>query len=419
MIDTFVEYLKSKPGLDCVMVAWKKQYEKLGHLGGRIVLHNPSEETKQTLTTLLSKDYTYETTITVSYTFWCKQLQQTKFSNCDFQDVLFSYFDTVLISKKQKRQEQLSLLEQGFITLENRYQNTSIVSYITYLCSNSNLTGKIKNYIKTNTLDSLFPILDALCHIPSFHHTNSLISVFASKYLQNPHAFDEGREPYTFLYDCLCFLEHIQKENMTLLEKNALFTKYGLIKDDLSTHTMICHLLGMHHSTIHPGWLGFYNAYEPMVITMDNLSQIDTITQLDKIYIIENPSIFRILSMTIKQSKQNIGLICTSGQLNSADYSILNICKNHCLYYAGDFDPEGLLIAQKLIDMLPNLHLWHYDDSDYYTSISHEIITETRLKKLNHITQPQLKSIAAKLLQTKKAGYQENLLETYLQDLMF
>lgn len=418
MINVFVEYLKSKPELHCVMIAWKKQYEKLGHLGGKILLNDASDATKQSLTILLSKDYTYETKIIVSYSFWCKQLQQTKFSDCDFQDVLFTYFNDDITTKKQQKQAKLALFEQGFSSIQNRYQNTNLTSYITFICNNSNLTPKVKTYIQTNTLHTLFSILDALCNIPAFHNNHSLISIFASTYLQNPHAFDEGHEAYTFLYDCLCYLENKQKEKMTLLEKNALFTKYGLIKDDLSTHTMICHLLGKKQNKVHVGWSGFYDCYEPMIVTMENLTQIDAIARMDKIYIVENPSVFRMLSIAIKQAHQNVGCICTNGQLNSADYSILEFCKDQCLYYAGDFDPEGLLIAQKMMDMLPNLQLWHYETIDYYKCQSNETISQTRLKKLNSITHHKLQNISTLLLETQKAGYQENLLQDYINDLI-
>ena len=44
----------------------------------------------------------------------------------------------------------------------------------------------------------------------------------------------------------------------------------------------------------------------------------------------------------------NIGIIVTNGNPNLAVFSLINKLDNHELYYNGDFDPEGLLVADRL-----------------------------------------------------------------------
>jgi DNA topoisomerase IA len=51
----------------------------------------------------------------------------------------------------------------------------------------------------------------------------------------------------------------------------------------------------------------------------------------------------------LRKSENKVSLICTSGQLNLSYHIDLDKIKDlEFIYYAGDFDPEGLLIADKI-----------------------------------------------------------------------
>ncbi len=61
-------------------------------------------------------------------------------------------------------------------------------------------------------------------------------------------------------------------------------------------------------------------------------------------------------------------MICTSGQLREASWQLLDLlAASGCsLYYAGDFDPEGLAIADRLWQTYGDrFHLWHMTLQDY------------------------------------------------------
>jgi hypothetical protein len=54
------------------------------------------------------------------------------------------------------------------------------------------------------------------------------------------------------------------------------------------------------------------------------------------------------------------------------------------IYYSGDFDPEGLLIADRLCARYgEQLRLWRYTPQDYEKAISAKVLNVVRLKKLN------------------------------------
>ena len=84
------------------------------------------------------------------------------------------------------------------------------------------------------------------------------------------------------------------------------------------------------------------------------------------------------------------------------------------IYYAGDFDPEGMLIAQKIKKYYQGeIIYWNMSAEDYERSKSKEMFTEKRLKMLDHIEDMELLETAEALRKCKVAGYQENLWELW------
>lgn len=76
-------------------------------------------------------------------------------------------------------------------------------------------------------------------------------------------------------------------------------------------------------------------------------------------------------------------------------------------YFNGDFDPEGLLIAQNLKNKYPNIKFIGYNDKFYLNGISDNTINDSRLKKLNNISDDDLVVIKELLLENKVSSYQE------------
>lgn len=80
--------------------------------------------------------------------------------------------------------------------------------------------------------------------------------------------------------------------------------------------------------------------------TLGTLSQLETFERdCATVYLIENPAVFSyLMSKCPRQS-----FLCTTGQLKLASYVAMDLFpEDYIFYYAGDFDPEGLQIAQGL-----------------------------------------------------------------------
>lgn len=84
--------------------------------------------------------------------------------------------------------------------------------------------------------------------------------------------------------------------------------------------------------------------------------------------------------------------------------------------YSGDCDPEGLGIANRLLQKYQNARLWHMSAEEY--GAANQPLPEERLKKLPEKLHPQLQPLAAAMRENKKVLYQESLLQEMEKDLV-
>ena len=81
--------------------------------------------------------------------------------------------------------------------------------------------------------------------------------------------------------------------------------------------------------------------------------------------------------------------MCMNGQPRLAGLMVLDLFAKSGIrvYYAGDLDPEGILIAQKLSQYYKGeFHYWHMETADYEKCRSEEVISPKRMKILERIT---------------------------------
>lgn len=192
-------------------------------------------------------------------------------------------------------------------------------------------------------------------------------------------------------------------------EKAELYYKAGLMIDDLSNQVLCCGFKAYQGGVEHLGWKGFSDKWHPISVPLASISQADKITTPGgKVLVVENPSIFNLLSESCREKRT--ALVCTLGQPNLAVYVLLDMAvKNGAvLFYSGDMDPEGLLIADRLKTRYEDkLELIGYSLDIYYKSISNVRISQSRIKKMSNIQDPVLRAVAQAIAQTGKAAYQE------------
>ena len=128
---------------------------------------------------------------------------------------------------------------------------------------------------------------------------------------------------------------------------------------------------------------------------------------------VENPAVFAAFVQAYPDSP----LVCGNGQLRLATLALLDLLvQNSRIYYAGDYDPEGLLILQRLEERYgERLIPWQYDKGLYEGHLSEVEISSASLKKLDKIHMPKLRDLVEGMRVCKKAAYQETILESLLQ----
>lgn len=104
-----------------------------------------------------------------------------------------------------------------------------------------------------------------------------LLPVFAAKITGNPHYFDVGTTAEKILLYILesCFYQEKLCEMSEVEQKNQLFYKAGILKDDLSNDVLVFGMRGWKYDgTVHEGIEGFFHTGEPVRLTLRTLGKI-------------------------------------------------------------------------------------------------------------------------------------------------
>ena len=118
-------------------------------------------------------------------------------------------------------------------------------------------------------------------------------------------------------------------------------------------------------------------------------------------------------------SKYDIPIIITNGMPNYCVYVVIEmLIKNgNRIYYNGDYDPEGLIIADKLKEKFPSITLFAYTKNYYNETLSEKTLNVTRLNKLKKLKSSELNEIKASIEHSKSPAYQENNIQNIIKEL--
>lgn len=421
LLQECIDYFQHKQGLQRALSEIKEKYRSLGKLSGRIVLKGLTLEEKDALSAFLNKNY-YQEKASIAVANFQAALDKTKFAGIDFTEVLEGYFQEKLVSKKEVLNARVKTKGDFFAAVIDQMQGTPAGAWL-----NNVLAGKKNAYqMLSQKYESspellqreILAVCAAINNLPMWEEQKMRLALFASKISKNPHGFDENTDSGKLLLYAVAFtLGRRHPENAE--EKLEMLFHAGIIKDEISNFTMCSGLLGYQVGKIHDGWQGFMQAGEPLQVSLLNLSTIDKIiSPRGKIFVFENPTVFT--EVFAQTSAIKPALMCTYGQIKVASYILLDMLakkEGTIIYYSGDFDPEGLLIADRLKSRYgENLILWRYSSHDYLSAISHKKIEPMRLKKLEKLKTPELKEVAQLIKENGHAGYQELLTEKLADD---
>lgn len=427
-INEAVEYFKKKPVYEKLFNEFKKKYESHGKIGGIAVLTGLSTGDKEDISSFLMKDFTSEEEVRVSAKLFEKALLKSRFSSLTTLDILTRYFGIKLRTNKEKSEEDVGKRVEYLAELTGYTDKAYIKEWLTgVFCTGADgavVIARSYNADKSELKIILQKLIKAIPMLPYFQggKKKELLAVFAAQAAGNPHFFDDntlaGNLLTAFLRD---YFRFGYEDDLSEAENrsNVLF-KAGLIKDTLSNDVIAYGIRGRCvDGSLHQGMEGFLHQKEPVklsLLTLANLEETFTNSVDRRIYIVENPAVFSILTSRFPEK----AFICSYGQIRRAVFMLLDLFnKNTVFSYAGDFDPEGLLIAERLKKRYGDrLAFWKYEPDIYLKYMSEEKLTNQRIKKLDGVRDAALLKIAELMREEGRAAYQESMLEEYLNSPM-
>ena len=422
LLNECVTYFKKYPVFQKLLEGFWEKYRSLGHWGGTVTLKALSRKEKADLGGFLAKDFIGRQDVRITAAQMENALKSTRFAEMEWTEILEQYFERSLVTKKDGLAAKQKEKEKFFETLLTPYHETCTGKWLkSVLEHRTDGYGMIMQHYRENSLqlkEGLRNVLRAENELPNLERgeNRKLLAVFAAEITGNPHAFDDGTFEDKLLQAFLKEKTGFQKKSgMSETEyKKELYYRAGIIKDKVSNDVLVYGIHGWDDSGMsHEGLEGFCERQEPVRLTLQTTGNLKRVAgKENRVYIVENPAVFSVLLDRYPEK----AFVCGNGQLNLATYILLDkLAESTKLYYTGDYDPEGLLIAQNLKQRYGEiLTLWNYDVEWYKRYCTDRILKEARIKKLGKIVLPELQELKKTMQIEKKAAYQEAMLKTYV-----
>lgn len=433
LLEECICYFKKRDVYKKLFSDLRKKYASLGHMGGIIKLSGLSSDEKYDLEGFFKKDLHVEKDVKISYAFMEKSLKNSKFAPLSWEEVLMGYFNEPLVINKDKKEKKLNNRNSFFEECALNCNNKIILNWFLYVFKEkgkgSQIIFKMYNENKKELELFLNKLFIAFGNLPCFEGKMLLLPIFAAKTTGNPHFFDLGTSACKLL---LSFIEYfLENTNSYGLDRSStdglsgieytenLLYSVGILKDNVSNTCLVYGLNGVKKDgSVHKGIEGAFIEKEPVQVTLKTLSSLECLLagsvqhEIKEIYVVENPAVFSYLIDTYPDG----AFICGNGQFKLAFYITLELLKGkYTIFYAGDFDADGLLIAQKLKNRYPSqVVLWGYKEEYYKKYLSDVQLDNTALVKLEKVVADGLQPVKNCILKYKRAVYQETMLETYL-----
>lgn len=410
-----------------LFAGFRKKYESLGRFGGSVTLMDVTAEEREQLGGFLQRDYAAKERITVSAGLMEKALASSRFAGLSWEEILEAYFGETLTVKKElireAKEEQNRFFEEVLAHCPQGAGREWLGSVLREQSGGWQLITRLYAESPGKLMEILRNVTDAIDQLPAFDSesggTAELLAVFAAKVTGNPHSFDEGTAQEKLL---MIFLEsHFGEKDTDMLSSSEYRTKLlgraGILRDELSNDVLVYGIRAWkRNGMLHEGIEGFLKNREPVKLSLRTIMDLSAVRgqgtdQKNPVYVMENPAVFAVFT----ESHPKCAAICGGGQIRLAVMMLMDALRySSVFYYSGDYDPEGLQIAQRLKQRYGDgLRLWNYSEKLYEKYLSPVVLTDARLKKLENIYLKDLDVVKGAMLRRKRAAYQEAMIEVY------
>ncbi|MGN1144043.1 MAG: TIGR02679 family protein [Anaerovoracaceae bacterium] len=435
------EYFRKTPGFDRCFQQLRKKWNSYGRTAGIVKLENASEKERRALEGFFGKSFAGQTGDLLSFSVQSFEaaLKETAYGDLNLQQLLELYFGEPMqtnAARKAEREEQIRLFfeecRQFFMHRESETSKTSgtAADWIEAVFQEKKYGYQLilkewnRNPKNAERMVRIVGMaLDAVVPEDAASAGGGvMLAVLAARVSGDPHCFDRGTAAGQLLVCGLC-RDAGEEMPSNAEELSALYLRYRIQMDEISSMVAVSGLHLEQNGKLHPGVEGFLQAREPFLLMQKNLNGVTRAYGTGNyVFVVENEMVFSHLCEQCRQLPDNScpALICTMGQPRKAAWQLLDLlaAENPKIFYAGDLDPEGMDIADRIWKRYPDqVVLWRMSPEDYKKSKSEEDISDRRLSILNRLQNPLLRSTAELIQKEKKAGYQEALLDEMIADI--
>ncbi len=420
--DYFLEY----PVFRKLFRGFQKKYDSYNALAGKVKLWGLKPDEREALEGFFQKSFHGKKSCTISADLFVQALQKSRFSEITPERVVELCLNEPLVGKKELQLRQEVLWQKMLCEVKNMLSENEHVQL--WFAEMQTKVSTVKQFSEERTQEVRGQLLlgaSMVESLPVYSGRRLYLPVYAAQVTGNPHAFDKGTAKGRLLDEIVEW--HASScdaaKMITTDRKTDLFPAFsrlqkylqaGILLDDVSNYVMLSGVIAVtKDDSVHPGMEGFCQKQQMVFVPLAVLADWKSVRcPEDTIYIVENPSVFAMLCAR----QRNRAYLCMNGQPRLSSLLLLQILAKSgiTVYYSGDLDPEGLLIADKLKQFYQmyqgKFYFWKMSEVEYEKSLSDVELSDRRLAMLDRLTDAQLIKVADRMRREKKAGYQENLL---------
>lgn len=457
LLQEAVQYFREQKGFARLALLFVDKYRSLGRCGGTVRLTSLTGSEREFLGHIFRRDYGRQQSAVVSLEKFQQALDKTRFAGVTLEELLEGYTGERLITKAEEREEYEAAKRTFFAGFLSRFPQPRCRRWLLNILEKGPYSRGVHlayDNDREGLGQKLVRVLRALASLPSSEEGRTVVDplrpaqggshrrferlpLFAGRITGDPHLFDPDREEGRFL---LSALQYLYKEEtgtegpgrVLTAEKAAEILQYfGLVRDDLLNFVTCAGLIAYREGRMLSSW---QMAWEEGCVLNVPLREVLKLSAVfpgsgyfrpgreKRVFVVENSGVFSGLAdhFAALPGGRLPPLLATHGQFNLAALLLLDLLAagGATLYYSGDFDPEGLQMAQQLRKRYGQcLKLWHYEREDYEASRPGKILRPSRLKKLDSVQDPGLHPVKQGILSTREARYQEKILDRLIQDL--
>lgn len=434
LLDEITNIFKREKGFDRLFSLFIKKYKSYERVekGISVVLNNPTPEEKRAISGFLGKDYSESKSIKLTAEKMEKAILKTpKYGKAldyvSFQEIVEAYNGEPLVSNREEELLFLAERKAYFDKLKCDAGSDIFVELIDWIRkTKNNRFYQMYNHDRASLTKAMHHLDSAFALFPL--ESYEYLAVFASNATGNPHAFDANEnEGKLFIY-ALQIIHSLESEwvikELNAEERAELLYEFHIMTDDLLNFVSVFNATGKNKNG-KENMLLFGAVQEKAFFHLPlkeivKLGSVASATGGNRLFMIENSSVASHVVSELLKHDIHETIVSGNGQFKIATLKFLDaFVENYgAVYYSGDFDPEGVLMANRLKKRYGDrLHYWNYDVHDYHMALSQEPISERRLKQLNNINDPALQPLIQEIQEIRRSGYQEKMLLQIVEDL--